>query len=74
MIAGNCEIGENAFLGINSTINDETKIGKDCLIASGALITKDTEEGKMYAGMPAKPLAKDSYSHFNIASPTMNNV
>ena len=74
VIAGNCEIGENCFIGINSSINDEIKIAKDCIIASGALVNKDTEEGKMYAGVPAKPLAKDSYSYFHIARPTIHNV
>lgn len=66
VIAGNCEIGESCFIGINSTINDEIKIGKDCFISSGALIIKNTEEGKIYKGSPAKASPVDVYKYFNI--------
>jgi acetyltransferase-like isoleucine patch superfamily enzyme len=66
VIAGGCEIGENCFLGINSTINDETKVAKDNWIASGSLIVKDTEKGKMYKGSPAKASSVDTYTYFNV--------
>lgn len=74
VVAGNCEIGENSFLGLNSTVNDDIKIEKDCFIASGALINKHTEQGKAYAGVPAKPLTKDSFSYFEAPNPALMNV
>ncbi|MEK4629449.1 MAG: acetyltransferase [Solibacillus sp.] len=66
VIAGGCEIGESCFLGINSTLNDSIKIGKDCFIASGAVVNKNTKEGCMYSGNPAKSMALTSYRYFNI--------
>jgi len=68
VIAGSCEIGENCFIGINSTFNDGITVAKDCLISSGALIVKNTLEGKIYKGSPAKAAAIDAYSYFNIES------
>lgn len=55
VISGYCEIGENCFLGVNSTFADNVKVAKDCLIGAGAVVTKNTEEGKIYVGNPAKP-------------------
>ena len=48
VISGFCEIGENCFLGVNSTVINNITIAKDCFIGAGALIQKDTEEGKVY--------------------------
>ncbi|MEG0431525.1 MAG: acetyltransferase [Anaerovoracaceae bacterium] len=66
VIAGNCEIGENCFLGVNSTINDEIIVGKDCFISSGALVNRNTIEGNLYKGNPAKPSAMNVYRYFNL--------
>ncbi len=48
VISGFCEIGENCFLGVNSTIINNITVAKDCFIGAGALIQKNTEEGKVY--------------------------
>lgn len=66
VVAGGCEIGESCFLGINSSLNDSIKIGKDCFIASGAVVNKNTKEGYMYSGNPAKSMAITSYRYFEI--------
>jgi len=68
VIAGNCDIGENCFIGVNSTLNDEISIGRDCFISSGALVIKNTLEGKIYRGSPAKASSIDIYKYFNIKS------
>jgi sugar O-acyltransferase (sialic acid O-acetyltransferase NeuD family) len=62
VISGYCEIGENCFLGVNSALANNIKIGKDCLIGMGAVVTKDTEERKVYKGNPAKPSHIDSFT------------
>lgn len=54
VISGSCTIGRNSFLGVNCTINDKTTIAPYSLLASGSLITKDTEEAGIYIGSPAK--------------------
>tara|TARA_B110001452_G_scaffold267305_1_gene276677 strand:- start:2456 stop:3127 length:672 start_codon:yes stop_codon:yes gene_type:complete len=54
VISGHCHIKERAWIGVNATIRDYITIGKGCLIAMGALITKNTENGGFYIGSPAK--------------------
>lgn len=65
-ISGYCEIGENSFLGVNSTLADFLKVGKDCIIGAGSNVVKDTEDGKVYVGNPAKPMKKSSYDVFGV--------
>jgi acetyltransferase-like isoleucine patch superfamily enzyme len=66
VISGFCEIGENSFLGVNSTYNDNIKIAKDNIIGSGAVVIKDTEPGVVMMGSPAKPGSKTSYEAFDV--------
>ncbi len=66
VISGFCEIGDSSFLGVNCTFNDNIKLGKDNIVGSGALIVKNTEDGKLMIGSPAKPAAKSSYEAFNV--------
>lgn len=68
VISGYCEIGENCFLGVNSCLANNIAIGKDCLIGMGAVVTKNTEERKVYVGNPAKPLG-DSFSAMRVKEP-----
>lgn len=67
IISGYCEIGENSFIGVNCSFNDNIKIGKDNIIGNGAVVTKNTEDSKVYVGNPAKPLSKSSYETFNVS-------
>lgn len=68
VISGFCEIGEYSFLGVNCTFNDNIKLGKDNIVGSGALIVKNTEDGKLMIGSPAKPAEKTSYEAFNVTN------
>lgn len=54
VISGYCEIGESSFIGVNATFNDHVKVAPDNLIGAGALVTRDTEPGRIYVGSPAK--------------------
>ena len=58
VLSGHCHVKERAWLGVNSTIRDYTEIGEGCLIAMGSLITKPTEDGSFYMGVPAKKQEK----------------
>jgi len=55
VVSGNCDVGDYSFLGVNATIADEVKIGRECLIGAGALVTKSTGDGKLYAGDATSP-------------------
>lgn len=56
VISGYCEIGESSFVGVNATFNDHVKVAPDNVIGAGALVTRDTEPGKIYVGSPARAL------------------
>lgn len=49
-MSGYCEVGESCFLGVNSTLADRVKVARDCVIGAGAVIVRETEEGKVYRG------------------------
>ena len=68
VISGCCEIGENSFFGVNSSVRDETNIGTATLVAMGAVITKDTPDYSIWLGGKAtmredKSIDIDSISH-----------
>lgn len=54
VISGYCHIGEGCFIGVNATFNDGVKIAPYNVIGAGALVTRDTEPGRVYVGSPAK--------------------
>ncbi len=49
-------VGSNTLIGIGAIVLDGCIIGRDCIIAAGALLPPNTEipDGKMVMGMPAK--------------------
>jgi sugar O-acyltransferase (sialic acid O-acetyltransferase NeuD family) len=53
VISGYCDIGQGSFIGVNSTFNDHVSVAADNLIGAGALVTRDTEPGRIYVGSPA---------------------
>lgn len=56
VISGYCEIGEYGFVGVNATFNDGVKVAPDNVIGAGALVTRDTEPGRIYIGSPARAI------------------
>jgi sugar O-acyltransferase (sialic acid O-acetyltransferase NeuD family) len=60
VISGYCEIGDSSFIGVNSTFNDHVKVARDNVIGAGALVTRDTEPGRVYVGSPAHAVADRS--------------
>jgi len=56
VISGYCRIGEGSFIGVNATFNDGVKVAPYNVIGAGALVTRDTEPGRVYVGSPAKAM------------------
>lgn len=56
--AGEVVIGDNCFIGMNSTILKGVHIGKNCIIGANSLVNKDIPDGWVAAGNPAKPIMK----------------
>ena len=60
--SGCIEVMDNVFIGSNSTILPNVKIGPNALIAAGSVVTKDVPENSVVAGVPAKVIGKfDEY-------------
>ena len=51
---GCIEIGDNVFIGSNSTILYDVKIGSNVIIGAGSLVNKDVPDNSVFAGVPAK--------------------
>lgn len=61
VVSGYCYISTSCFIGVNATLNDHVSIPRDCIIASGTLVTKNLlEPERVYYGAPAKELPKKS--------------
>ncbi len=52
--AGCIEVMDNVFIGCNSTILPNVRIGPNVIVAAGSVVTKDIPSGVVVAGVPAK--------------------
>ena len=57
-VSGSCEVGENSWVGPNACIRDQRNIGTDTLIGMGAVVVKSTGDSEVWAGNPAKEMAR----------------
>lgn len=46
-------IGDGSWIGARAVILPGVKVGPGCVIAAGAVVTKDCEPDALYAGVPA---------------------
>lgn len=53
---GEIIIGDNVFIGENSTILYNVKIGNNVIFGAGSIVTKDISDGVVAAGVPCKPI------------------
>lgn len=47
---GSIEIGDNTFIGANATLMPNIRIGKNCIVAAGSVVTKDVPDGTVVGG------------------------
>jgi sugar O-acyltransferase (sialic acid O-acetyltransferase NeuD family) len=67
VVSGYCDIGESCFLGVNSAIGDHVRVARDCIIGAGAVVVRDTQEGKIYRGeRDAAPSKVSSLALFQV--------
>lgn len=59
---GPISIGDNVFIGTNSTILYDVNIGNNVIIGAGSLVNKDIPEGSIAAGVPCRVIGSfDQY-------------
>ena len=52
------EVGDDVWIGFGAILLSGVKVESGCIIAAGSVITKDTEAYSIYAGVPAKKVAR----------------
>ena len=57
------EIMDNVFIGCNSTILGNVKIGPNAVVAAGSVVTKDVPPNSVVAGNPARVI--ESFDEFH---------
>ena len=58
-VSGNCTIGAFTFIGTNSTILPNIKIGKNVVVGAGSVVTKDISDNAVAVGIPAKVIKEN---------------
>jgi UDP-3-O-[3-hydroxymyristoyl] glucosamine N-acyltransferase len=56
IIGGSTTIGDMCWTGLNCTLKDNIKVGNNVIIASGASVIRDIQDGDVVAGVPAKSI------------------
>jgi acetyltransferase-like isoleucine patch superfamily enzyme len=59
-IAGRIHINDWATIGTNATILPDLKIEANTYVGAGSVVTKDTKEHSVVAGIPAKYIRKNN--------------
>ena len=54
--SGPLRIGDGVWLGTRATVLGGLSIGAGCVVAAGAVVTRDLEPHGLYAGVPARRL------------------
>ncbi len=56
VVGGSTTVGDNCWLGHNSTIKHKLKIGNNVIVGSGSSVIHDVEAKDIVAGFPAKSI------------------
>ena len=61
-----CQIGDGSLIGIQAVVLNNVKVGRNCLVGAGALLTEGKEfpDGSLIMGSPAKVVRQLSAEQF----------
>lgn len=57
-LAGGVQIGAMTHIGIGSSIRENIRVGKSCVIGAGSVVVEDLPDNCTAYGVPAKPVKK----------------
>ncbi len=60
---GCIEVMDNVFIGCNSVILPDVRIGPNAVVAAGSVITRDVPPGSIVGGVPAKVIGSFNELH-----------
>src|SRR5262249_22958973 len=58
------EIAEGARIGANATVLPGVRLGRDCLVGAGSVVTREVPDGMLVVGNPARivgPIGRNNY-------------
>jgi UDP-3-O-[3-hydroxymyristoyl] glucosamine N-acyltransferase len=56
IIGGSTSLGDTSWTGLNSTLKNGIKVGKNVIVASGASVINNVPDGDIVAGVPARSI------------------
>lgn len=56
LVPGHIHIKQNAWIGANATVLPGVSVGKNSIVAAGAVVSKDVPDNTIVGGIPAKVL------------------
>ena len=56
IIGGSTSVGDTSWTGLNSTLKNGIKVGRNVIVASGASVINDVSDGDIVAGVPARSI------------------
>lgn len=56
VIGGSTTIGDSTWTGLNSTLKNTIRVGRNVIVASGASVIRDVPDGDIVAGVPARSI------------------
>lgn len=56
ILAGDVAVGNNCFLGVNTSYKNGVKVASQSFIAASSYVSKNTKENTAYTGSPAKSI------------------
>jgi sugar O-acyltransferase (sialic acid O-acetyltransferase NeuD family) len=56
-LGGSVVVGRAAYLGMNSSVRQRTRVGARAVIGMGAAVVSDVPEGQTWVGVPARPMS-----------------
>ena len=55
---GHVYIGDDTFIGMGTLICNDVRIGKNCIVGAGSVVTKNIPDNEIWAGNPARFIKK----------------